>query len=105
LQPCALIALKAASVSGLFLFDFDFFVCAIGDLKSHHYRVCSQSVDTKRKAYAQPYAPKHTRFFTASPSRPAPQMHRLLQAIINRFSTVYPLACQPVVQSLRRAKR
>jgi hypothetical protein len=44
-------------------------------------------------------------FFTALRSRPARQMHRLLQAIINRFSTGYPLTCQPVVRVVARSQR
>jgi hypothetical protein len=41
-------------------------------------------------------------FFPALPSRAARQMHRLLRAIINRFSTGYPLTCQPVVIVIAR---
>src|SRR5258705_11787703 len=43
--------------------------------------------------------------FTASSLRPAPQMHLLFRRVVNRFSTAYPLTCQPVVPPLGRAGR
>src|SRR6266403_2163067 len=43
--------------------------------------------------------------FTASSLRPAPQMHLVFRRVVNRFSTAYPLTCQPVVASLRGTER
>src|SRR6266550_7621615 len=43
--------------------------------------------------------------FTASSLRPAPQMPLVFRRVVNRFSTAYPLTCQPVVPPLGGAGR
>jgi len=42
-------------------------------------------------------------FLRGSPPRFARQMQRLLHRLINRFSTAYPLTCQPVVLVIARS--